>query len=102
MKSKKEVKTIIDPVVKTIDTAQKTVEEVYKEADSIVEPVRKSVLHRFPTLFLLLVTFGVVTVGSGFEKLVSQYQYLNERPWLILLIGLGTLVLTGTLYKKLR
>ncbi|MDA8597199.1 hypothetical protein N9L26_02575 [Candidatus Pacebacteria bacterium] len=90
-----------DEVATVIETVENTVNTVVKSADDMVEPIRRSALKRFPVVFLLLVTFGVVAVLFAFERILSDITYLNQRPWLILTIGIGVLAGTGTLYKKL-
>jgi len=61
----------------------------------------RKVLERFPTLFLLLVTAGVVLVLFGFERLFDSIAYFHDNPILMIILGLGILVFTGRLYKKL-
>lgn len=80
------------------DVAEHLVEGVTHDAERFVEPISK----RYPTLFLILVTFGFVATLYGFERVIGDMPYLGERPFLILLIGIATLVLTGTLYRKLK
>lgn len=84
-----------------INTLDKTVSGVLKETDKIINPVRQTAFKRFPTMFLLLVTFGVSAVVFSFERLLMEWKYLYDRPWLILLLGITILVLTGKLYRKL-
>lgn len=81
-----------------VDVAEHLVEGVTHDAERLVQPISK----RYPTLFLILVTFGFVSTLYGFERVIHGIPFLGERPFLILLIGIATLVLTGTLYKKLR
>lgn len=89
-------------IVETIlDTAEDAVSVVQEEIEAVVEPVRTSVLRRFPSLFLLFVTFGVAATFFGFERLISKSAFLYEHPVVILAVGVGVLWLTGTLYKKL-
>lgn len=91
---RKNVESIFDEV----DAA---VGELTDETDRFVEPYRRSVFKRFPVIFMLLVTFGVAATFFGFERIIAETAWLNGRPWLILGVGLITLVLTGRLYKKL-
>jgi len=88
-------------LVKALDEAEETIEHIEKEVQAVIEPVQKSVFKRFPILFTLLVTFGVAATFLGFEHMLLDVSFLNERPWLMLSIGLGILAVTGTLYKKL-
>lgn len=96
--SAKQVKNVVSETVTVFD---ETVSGVAVETEQLIASVRKSVFKRFPVLFLLLVTFGVTAVVYSFERIMTDVVYLHDRPWLILLIGLGTLVSTGTLYEKL-
>lgn len=84
-----------------MDAVVESVENTVTHTERAFEPIRKSVLRRFPTLFTLLVTFGVTATFFGMERIILDISWLNERPWLILTVGLGTLILTGRLYKKL-
>lgn len=58
--------------------------------------------NRFPLVTALLATFGFVSVLYGFEKLIDQNDFLTRNPLLLLTIGLTTLAITGTVYKKLN
>jgi uncharacterized integral membrane protein len=69
--------------------------------DSYIAPVRTNILKRFPVMFSLLTTFGLSTTFYGFEKLVDTIAVLSNNPILMLILGMGILALTGTLYKKL-
>lgn len=57
---------------------------------------------RFPLLFGLLITFGFVSTLYGFEKLIDRNELLTNNPWILLGIGVLTLLVTGTAYKKLN
>lgn len=93
-----------DSIVDVTDTllqAEKIVDQTSKQLEETVIPIRQSILKRFPTLFLLLVTFGFTAVVTSMEQLLIRYDFLVEKPFLILLIGIGILAVTGRLYKKL-
>jgi len=83
-------------------TVVKEVEGVTKSFEQHAQYYRKSVMQRFPFLVIGLSTFGVVSVFYGFEKIIDSIPFLEENPTLMLLIGLISLSVTGTLYKKLR
>jgi len=68
--------------------------------ERVVERPRKT-LERFPTLFLLLTTAGLVLVLFGFERLFAVIPFFNNNPILMIFLGLGILISTGRLYKKL-
>jgi hypothetical protein len=79
----------------------KTFEDTVVATDKIIGPVRESFFKRFPTTSILLVTFGVSATIFGIERFISEVPWLNERPLLIIMVGVGMLLLTGRLYKKL-
>ncbi len=73
-----------------------------KEVDNLAKPIRESLLKRYPTLFTLFVTFGVVATFLGIEQLFLKIHFLEQHPEVILLIGVAILAFTGRLYKKLN
>jgi len=85
-----------------ISYIEATTTQVQSTFDTYVAPTRQSILKRFPILFSLLVTFGVATTFLGFERVVSQIVFLDQYPVVMLILGVGILALTGTLYKKLQ
>jgi hypothetical protein len=87
--------------MKPIDTTARTVEALARETERSIEPFRNSVFKRFPTLFTLLVTFGVAATFFGFERFFEVVPFFNDHPISTLVIGLTILVLTGKLYAKL-
>jgi hypothetical protein len=58
--------------------------------------------NRFPLVTALFVTFGLVAVLYGFEKLIDRISFFVNYPYVLLVIGLVILWLTGTVYKKLN
>lgn len=62
---------------------------------------RNTALKKFPFLFALLGSFGLVATFYGFEHLIDQSEFLVENPLILLIIGITCLALTGSLYKKL-
>ena len=62
---------------------------------------RDSVFKRFPLLFTLLGTFGVVTVFYGAQRIMEKIPLVANNPYIALIVGVIILLLTGTLYKKL-
>lgn len=94
-------KSAINAVNELVDLTDIVTAEVSKQVNSYIAPVRKSALKRFPVTFSLLATFGLSTTYYGFEKILSQYDFLNQNPWFILLIGIAVLTFTGLLYKKI-
>lgn len=72
---------------------KKTINKLTKQRDSVFK--------RFPLLFALLGTFGVVTTYYGFQHIIQQIPLFANNPYFTLVVGLSVLMLTGTLYKKL-
>jgi len=76
-----------------------------KQAEArVVERIlkrRKSAFERFPLLFTLLTTFGLVATLYGFQRLIDKVDFLSDNSFIMLGVGLLTLIITGTLYKKL-
>lgn len=62
---------------------------------------RRVVFERFPLLFTLLGSFGLVATFYGFENLIDTTS-LADSPWMLLGTGVLTLIITGSLYKKLQ
>jgi hypothetical protein len=62
---------------------------------------REGVFAKFPLLFTLLGTFGLVATFYGFEGLIDKIDFLSNNPGILLGVGLSALIVTGTLYKKL-
>jgi len=56
---------------------------------------------KFPLGFALIATFGVLTTMQGYQKLIDKIPLIHNNPWISLVIGLLTLAVTGTVYKKL-
>lgn len=82
----------IDPLQTVKKAEAKVVQEVNRT---------RSVFQRFPLLFTLLGAFGLVATFYGFEHIIDNIDFLAENPVLLLGVGIGTLVFTGQLYKKL-
>ena len=93
--------TSVSGIGKLADNIDGEVEKITKKLDAQVDPVRKSAFRRFPVLFTLLVAFGATATFLAFENILLQYEVLNRYPWLILLIGIVTLIMTGKLFKAL-
>lgn len=72
------------------------------EVDKVVLPVRETVLKRYPILFALVVTIGVAATILGLEQILLTIPLFIEHPWILFLLGVGILAITGTLYKKLH
>lgn len=88
-------------VIKVADEAHRAAEDAFSRAEKMTEPYRESLIRRYPVVFTLLATFGLVITFYGFERVIAEIAWLNERPLLILIFGLTILAGTGKLFKKL-
>ena len=95
------VKGVTETTLDVAEDAQRLVQETEEVIENTFAPVREGLLKRFPTLFILVVTFGVSLVVFSVEQLLLRSTFFIEHPWISLLFGVGILTLTGTLYKKL-
>lgn len=95
------MKKVIDPLSTTSKAIDTMLDDALKTTDKVIDPYRQTAFKRFPVLFTILTAFGVAAVFFGFERIIAEISWLNERPFLILSFGLMVLTVTGTLYKKL-
>lgn len=94
-------KSFENTVTSTLDSIDSTVVEATKKIDTLVSPTRSTFAKRYPTLFSLLATLGVIMTFLGIEQILLTADILERHPMLILALGVAILALTGTLYKKL-
>ena len=78
-----------------------SIEKEFTKIGEASKGFRDSTFTRFPIVFSLLTTFGLVATLYGFEKVIDNIDMLNKHPEILLIVGLTTLAATGTLYKKL-
>jgi hypothetical protein len=79
-------------------------EQVKKADHGVIDKFSKSkknAFTRYPLLFALLAAFGLVITNDGIQGVISKVDWLNNNPYITLIIGLVILLFTGTLYKKL-
>ncbi|MFM2340192.1 MAG: hypothetical protein RLZZ360_828 [Candidatus Parcubacteria bacterium] len=93
--------TLETTVTSTLDSIDGTVVGATKKIDTLISPTRMTFAKRYPTLFSLLATLGVIMTFLGIEQLLLTADMLERHPVLILALGIAILLLTGTLYKKL-
>ncbi len=94
-------KSFENTVTSTLDSIDSTVVEATKKIDTLVSPTRSTFAKRYPTLFSILATLGVIMTFLGIEQILLAADILERHPMLILALGVAILALTGTLYKKL-
>ena len=81
-----------------IQQAEKVVRNINDTAGKYTQPV----LRRYPFLFALLLTFGVSAILEGLRFFLDEIDFFKQNPLILILIGIGILLFTGTLYKKLE
>ncbi|MEQ1500213.1 MAG: hypothetical protein ABL917_02450 [Parcubacteria group bacterium] len=84
----------IDPILEI----EKKIRELHDEASKYTKPV----LQRYPLIFAFLLTFSLAAILHGFELATDEMSLFRDNPWLLIIIGSVTLLLTGTLYKILE
>jgi hypothetical protein len=65
-----------------------------------VQPVKKTIIKRFPIVFLLLVTAGFAAVTYGLEHFVKEHELLSQHPYAVFWVGVAILIFTGAAYKR--
>lgn len=84
-----------------IGEVEQIVESTSQHFERTINPIRQGLFKRFPTAFLMAGTFGLVATMTGIEQILIRTELLQNHPWIILSLGIGILMLTGTLYRKL-
>ena len=59
------------------------------------------VKEKFPLVYALVATVGLVSVLSGLNKIIDRIEFFNDYPIVLVAIGIVILTLTGAIYKKL-
>jgi len=85
-----------------IEKEIKRLDPINGELGQKIGGMRDSAFGRYPLVFVLLSAFGLVATFYGFEKVIDNIPFFVENPSMILVTGIGILILTGTLFKKLH
>jgi hypothetical protein len=80
----------------------KKLEEIAKDIHDLAGKRTQPVLSRYPLLFAFLLTFSVAAILHGFELWADGVALFKDHPSVLILLGVATLGLTGTLYKSLK
>jgi hypothetical protein len=75
---------------------------IVRREEEQVRKIRDTYSQKYPVVFAVGATFGLVAVLYGFEKLIDRNQLFVENPWFLLILGLVILAITGSFYNKLR
>ncbi len=77
-------------------------EKIVKGINNMAGKYTRPILQRYPFLFAFLLTFGVSAILEGLRFFLEEVEFLKHNPLILILIGIGILLLTGTLYKRLE
>lgn len=91
----------IDDQKKKVEVELKKLEAMGGSFSKRMLGLRDSAFTRYPLVFVLLSTFGLVATFYGFEKVIDNVSYFAKNPHMVLVSGIAILIFTGTLYKKL-
>lgn len=80
----------------------KKIEDLTAKINQLFSDKGKNVFTRYPLLFALLIVFGVTMVTQGTKDLLNEIPIFQNSPFIMFLMGLLVLIITGTLYKKLE
>lgn len=80
----------------------KRIEDLTARLNQIFGEKGKGVFGRYPLTFALLIIFGATMVSQGIKELLLEIPIIKDNPFVMIGIGLVILVITGTLYKKLK
>jgi hypothetical protein len=80
----------------------KRIEELTARVNQAFAEKSRHVFARYPLTFALLILFGVIMITQGIKDLLLEIPFFQEKPFFMLLFGLIVLIITGTLYKKLK
>ena len=89
-------------MIKRVVNFIKALREEEKKVASVISEKKESAFERFPIVFTLMGVFGLVATLYGFEGLIDKVDVFRENPLILLGVGLGALVLTGSLYDRLN
>lgn len=80
----------------------KKIEDLTAKLNQVFGEKGKYVFIRYPLTFALLIIFGATMVSQAVKELLLEIPLFKNSPIAMLLIGLLVLIITGTLYKKLK
>ena len=78
-------------------------ETISHQEERIIRLLRqeqKQARDKFPLVYALVATFGLVAIASGFSKLTERIGFFEENPDILLLVGIIILIITGAVYRK--
>ena len=80
-----------------LEQGEKVIHELHEATRRRLHPAHR----KYPFLFLFLITFSVVALIHGFDRVLDRVDFFESNPQVLIVIGLMGLFLTGSLYKRL-
>lgn len=77
-------------------------EQTTRELNDYMHTRHQSAFGKYPLLFSLLGTFGVVITLHGFDGVIVKIPFLHDNPGISFIAGILLLVFTGSLYKRIE
>jgi len=77
----------------------KDIEKILKQTNDFSEKRAETTFKKYPIFFSLFVTLGFVSVLHGIELIFNKIQFIQNNPYLLVIIGLIILISTGSIYK---
>ena len=77
------------------------VETLSNKLNEVMASRTRSAFRRYPLTFALLILAGVIIVSEGVKGILRSLGLFDFNPWILLIIGILILAITGKLYKKL-
>ena len=78
------------------------IEKILKEINDNTGRKTRSSFKKYPITFALLITFSLVSILHGFELFFDKVPFIHNHPWILILVGLFLLIVTGSVYKSLE
>lgn len=72
-----------------------------KAVVQILDQQRKRLSQKYPLVFTMLASFGLVATFYGFEHIIDGIDILADNPIIMLVTGVLALAISGQLYKRL-
>ena len=73
-----------------------------KQQEQNVIKFRDTYAQKYPALFALGATFGLVSILYGFEKIIDRLDFFANNPWVLLATGVTLLLITVACCRKFR
>lgn len=97
-------KKIPKPPKPTVPVNKLNLETLSRREDRILALLREErnrTQKKFPLLYALLGTIGLLCTVGGLNKIIGEIDFLNNNPITLVVVGLTILLATGAAYRKL-